>query len=87
MNWEKKIEILAARARAEEPPCVDVASSVLRILMSGQAEPITMGERLWIWLAAGASAIAVPAAVVAIAMYNTSAGPLHELVDSISWAL
>ena len=87
MSWEKKIEVLAARARAEEPPRVDVASSVLRILMSGQAEPITMGERLWIWLAAGASAIAVPAAVVAIVMYNTSAGPLHELVDSISWAL
>ena len=87
MNWEQRIEILAACARAEDPPHVDVASGVMRILMSGQAEPMSMAERLWMWLAAGAAAVAVPAAVVAIAMYNTSAGPLHEIVDSISWAI
>jgi hypothetical protein len=87
MNWEQRIEILAARARTEKPPHVDVASDVMRILMSDQAEPYTLAERLWMWLAAGAAAVAVPAAVVAIAIYNSSSGPLREIVDSIAWAM
>jgi len=87
MNWEKRIEILAARARAERPPQVDVAQSVLRILASGEAAPITVAERLWMWLAAGSAAVAVPAAVIAVALYNASSGPLPELVDSIAWVM
>lgn len=89
MNWEQKIEILAARARAEEPPHVNVAPDVMRILMSDEAEPYTVAERLWLWLAAGAAAVAVPAAVVAIMAYDaaTRVGPLHEIVDSIAWAI
>ena len=62
MMWEKKLEKLASRAQAEECPRVNVASDVLGILTSGQAEPLTMAESLWIWLAAGASAVAVPVA-------------------------
>lgn len=89
MNWQQKIEILAVRARAEEPPHVDVASDVMRILMSDQAQPYSVAERLWMWLAAGAAAVAVPAAVVAIMAYNaaTTPGPLREIVDSIAWAI
>ena len=89
MNWERRIEILAARARAEEPPHVDVASDVMRILMSDQAEPYTLAERLWMWLAAGAAALAVPAAIIAVMAYSAAAtpGPLHEIVDSIAWAI
>lgn len=87
MTWEKRLEMLAARARAEECPHVNVASDVLGILMSGQAEPLTVAESLWMWLAAGASALAVPAAVIAVTMYNASTGPLREIVDSVSWAM
>jgi len=87
MNWEKRIDILAARARAEEPPQVDVAHDVLRILMSGQAEPITVTERFWMWLAAASAAVAVPVAVVAVMLYNASTGPLPEIVDSIAWVM
>jgi hypothetical protein len=89
MNWQKKVEILAARARTEEPPHVDVVSNVMRILTSDQAEPYSVAERLWMWLAAGAAAVAVPAAIVAIMAYNaaTTPGPLHEIVDSIAWAI
>ena len=87
MNWEEKIQRLAARARAEEPPRVDVAPEVLRILTSEQADPISVGERLWIWLAAGASAVAVPAAAIAVSVYNASTGPLREIMNSISWAV
>jgi hypothetical protein len=87
MTWEKKLEMLAARARAEECPRVNVASDVLGILMSGEAEPLTVAESLWMWLAAGASAVAVPAAVIAVAIYNAGAGPLREIVNSVSWAM
>jgi hypothetical protein len=87
MNWEDKIEMVAARARAEQPPHVNVAPAVLRILTSGQAGPLTVGERFWIWLAAGASAVAVPAAAIAISVYNAGAGPLREVMNSISWAI
>lgn len=87
MNWEDKIEMLATRARTEQTPHVNVAPEVLRILMNGQADPLTVGERFWIWLAAGASAVAVPAAAIAISMYNAGAGPLREVMNSVSWAI
>ena len=87
MNWERRIEHLAARARAEEPPRVDVARSVLGILSGERLEPISMAERLWMWLAAASAAVAVPAAVVAGIAYRSATGPLREIVDSISWAM
>lgn len=87
MNWEEKIERLAARARVEQPPQVNVAPDVLRFLTSDQADPVTVGERFWIWLAAGAAAVAVPAAAISVSIYNTSTGPLREVINSISWAM
>jgi hypothetical protein len=87
MMWENKLQKLASRAQAEECPRVNVASDVLGILTSGEAEPLTVAESLWMWLAAGASAIAVPAAVIAMSVYNAGAGPLREIVKSISWAM
>ncbi len=87
MNWEEKIERLAARAQAERTPRVDVTQSVLRILAAGEAQPLTGAERLWMWLAAGASAVAVPAAAAAFILYTRSAGPLNEIAEAISWAV
>jgi hypothetical protein len=87
MNWEQKIEHLAARARAEQTPRVDVTQSVLHILTVGPAQPLTATERLWMWLAAATSAVAVPAAAAAFILYTRSAGPLNEIVEAISWAI
>jgi len=87
MNWEEKIEHLAARARAEAAPHVDVAQNVLHLLTAGPTQPLTAAERLWMWLAAGASAVAVPAATFAILLYTRSASPLNEIVEAISWAV
>jgi anti-sigma-K factor RskA len=87
MNWEQKIEQLAARAREERPPRVDVTSSVLAVLSAGQAQPLTMAERFWMWLAAVSAAVAVPAAVAAIALYTRSPQPLSEIAEAISWAI
>ena len=87
MNWEQKIERLAAQARTERPPRVDVAQSVLQILTVGAAQPLTMPERFWMWLAAASSAVAVPALAAAFVLYSRSAQPLHEIVEAISWAI
>lgn len=89
MKWEQRIEILAARAKAEETPHVDVASDVMRILMTNEVEPYSLAERVWMWLAAGAAAVAVPAGFVAVMAYNaaTKGGPLRELFNSVAWAM
>jgi hypothetical protein len=87
MNWEQKIERLAARAQAEQTPRVDVTQSVLHLLTAGEAQPLTAAERLWMWLAATASAVAVPAAAIAFVMYTRAAGPLNEIAEAISWAI
>jgi len=87
MTWEQTIERLAVRARAERPPKVDVAQSVLQMLAAGQVEPLTVAERFWMWLAAVSSAIAVPAAAIAFMLYMRSAGPLNEIAEAISWAV
>jgi hypothetical protein len=87
MKWEKKIECLAARARAENPPNVDVAHKVLHILSTGQVEPVTVSEKPWMWLAALSSAVAVPAAVFVFTIYFSNTEPLIEISDAISWVL
>jgi hypothetical protein len=87
MNWQEKIERLAALAQAERTPRVDVTQSVVHILAAGEAPPVTAAERLWMWLAAAASAVAVPAATAVFILYTRSAGPLNEIVEAISWAV
>jgi hypothetical protein len=87
MNWEQKLERVAAQARLARPPRVDVAQSVVDILTAGQAQPLTAAERLWMWLAAVSSAIAVPAATVAFVVYTRSTGPLSQIAEAISWAI
>jgi hypothetical protein len=87
MDWEQKIEKLAGRARDEKPPQVDVSYSVLSLLSSGQARPVTAAERLWMWMAAASAAVATPAAIIAGLIHRSSAGPLREVLESIMWAM
>jgi len=87
MNWEEKIRYLAARARQEAPPEVNVAPKVLRILAGSRAQPVAAYERLWMWLAAVSSAVAVPAAVFALTTYFTRSEPLLEISNAISWVM
>ena len=86
MNWEQKIEHWAARAQAEQTPRVDVAHRVLHSLLARQTQPLVMPERLWLWLAAVSTAIAVPAGVIAFVVY-TNSDPLKEIAEAISWAI
>jgi len=85
MKTEKKFESLAALARSDTPPDVDIADRVLAVLTPGQ--PLPISERPLMWLAALSSTVAVPVAVFTIVMYYTSADPLRELVESIAWVL
>jgi hypothetical protein len=87
MNWEQKIERVAARARAEQPPRIDVACGVLALLRTDRMESATVAERFWMWLAVASSAVAVPAAAAAITLYVRSVEPLSELAEAISWAV
>ena len=66
---------------------MDVTYGVLAMLTTGRAAPITVPERLWMWLAAGSAAVAVPVAVIAAVLHNAATSPLPEIVDAIVWAM
>jgi hypothetical protein len=85
MKNESRFQSLVSRARNEAPPHVDVAGRVIAILSAGQVRPEPVSDRPLMWLAAISSAVAVPAAVLAIIVYNNSVGPLFELSQAISW--
>jgi len=85
MKNESFLEALSARARSESPPSVDVSGRVIAILNAEQKRIERMVERPLLWLAAASSALAVPAVVVAIMVYNASTGPLYEISQAIAW--
>jgi hypothetical protein len=78
-------EALAARARNESPPAVDVAGRVIARLSTEQSRIEKMAEKPLLWLAAASSAFAVSAVVIAIMVYNASTGPLYEISQAIAW--
>ena len=82
---ESLFEALFARARNESPPSVDVAGRVIAILNTKQNRIERMAEKPLLWLAAASSALAVPAVVIAIIVYNASTGPLYEISQAIAW--
>ena len=94
MKNENLFEALAARARSESPPSVDVAGRVVARL-SASAGRLTaeqnrierMAEKPLLWLAAASSAFAVSAVVIAIMVYNASTGPLYEISQAIAWVV
>ena len=85
MRNEKKFQALIARARSESPPSVDVAGRVIAILAAERDRIEHASDRPLMWLAAFSSAVAVPAAVLAIVVYNAWAGPLFEISRAIAW--
>jgi len=85
MKNESLFEALTARARSETPPSVDVAGRVIAILNTEQNRIERMAEKPLLWLAAASSALAVPAVIVAIMVYNASTGPLYEISQAIAW--
>ena len=85
MKNESYLEALSARARSDSPPKVDVAGRVIARLYAEQNRAERMAEKPLLWLAAVSSALAVPAVVIAIMVYNASTGPLYEISQAIAW--
>jgi hypothetical protein len=85
MKNESLLEALSARARSESPPAIDVAGRVIARLSSEQNRIEQMAEKPLLWLAAASSALAVPAIIAAIMVYNASTGPLYEISQAIAW--
>ena len=87
MNIEKRFKTLAALARAERPPDVDVAARVLEILASDHRQVMFVSEKPWAWLAVASSAAAVLAVLSTIVAYNVWADPLSEISQAIAWVM
>ena len=87
MKNENLFEALAARARSESPPSVDVSGRIIARLSAEQSRIERMAEKPLLWLAAASSAFAVSAVVIAIIVYNASIGPLYEISQAIAWVV
>jgi hypothetical protein len=85
MKNENLFEALAARARSESAPSVNVAGSVIARLSAQQNRIEQLTEKPLLWMAAASSAFAVSAVVIAIIVYNASIGPLYEISQAIAW--
>ena len=87
MRNQNLFQILAAQARGEMPPHVDVAGRVISILTVEEDRLDRITERPLMWLALLSSAAAVPAAVLAIVAYYTWVNPLFEISQAIAWVM
>jgi hypothetical protein len=86
-NTEEQFKALAARARGESPPPVDVTDRVMAILADSRSRPVYASEKPWMWLAALSSAVAVPVGLLTFLVYDFSSDPLAELAQAISWVM
>ncbi len=87
MNDNSKFDALIARARGEQPPRVDVADRVIGILSGQDARFEPAWDRPLMWVAALSSAVAIPAVVAAVLVYQVWTDPLFELTKAISWVM
>ena len=86
-DFEKKFKNLTHLASQEQPPEINVAGSVLAVLATGRATPVSVSERFWMWLAAASSALAVPAAALAFFTYGSWNDPLARIFTEILWVV
>jgi len=84
-NLENQLKILAAKARGEIPPRVDVADRVIAILTAEKYQRQSVPERPLMWMAAFSSVAAVVAVLFAIVFYDQWTDPLIEISQAISW--
>jgi hypothetical protein len=85
MRNENKLKALIMRARNEPAPSVNVADKVIAILTAEHDRFENISDRPLMWLAAFSSAVAVPAVITAVVIYNSWAGPLYEISQAIAW--
>ena len=84
MTPEETLMSLAAAARRESPPVVDVTDKVARILARPIVAPAISSARPLAWVAAASSVAAAIAIIVALHM-SGSADSVSIIANSISW--
>ena len=87
INFDEQLKILAARARGEASPRVDVSGRVIEILETEQNLLVRMSERSLMWVAVLSSAIAASVMVIAVISYYFQSNPLAEISETISWVM
>ena len=87
MRNENLFKSLAARARGEATPRVDVGDRVLAILETEQNNIVRMSERPLMWIAVLSSALAASVIVIAVISYYIQTNPLAEISETISWVM
>ncbi|MDO8303179.1 MAG: hypothetical protein Q7T18_08055 [Sedimentisphaerales bacterium] len=87
MNIEKQLEKLAARARGEQAPHINVAHKVLGAISYQAARYGATSERQLMWVAVVSSAIAAMIVVAAVAAYYNVLDPITEVSETISWVI
>jgi hypothetical protein len=85
MNAEQRLKELAAAARSETAPRVDVAHDVIRTLRGMQGRGVLISPKPMMWVAAFSSAAAVVIAAFALVAWYAGGEPLTELSQAISW--
>jgi hypothetical protein len=87
MNFEEQLEKLANLARAEQPPQINVAHSVLGVLSYQARRRQAASERQLMWVAVVSSAVAAMVVIAAVAAYYSWTDPITEVSDAISWVI
>jgi hypothetical protein len=87
INFDDRLKILAACARGEASPRVDVSGRVIEILETEQNNLIRMSERPLMWVAVLSSAIAASVMFIAVISYYFQSNPLAEISETISWVM
>lgn len=86
MTPEEKLMLLAASARREVPPAVDVTARVSAILADLPTHPAVVSTRPLAWLAA-VSSVAAAIAVVAAIQFSGTEDSITEITNSIAWVI
>ncbi len=79
--------MLAAQARGEASPRVDVSGRVIAVLATELKRFDRMSEKSLMWVAVLSSAVAASVMVIAMISYFLQANPLAEISETISWVM
>ena len=79
MRGDDVIERLAAVARRESPPAVEVAARVLTTI----AAPQPRSDRVFVWMAAGSAATAFACALIALPAWLDWLDPVTQVMIAL----
>jgi len=85
MDEEQLVRTLAAKAKQEAVPPVDVADRVLAAIARGEAERAGVVDRPLAWVAACAAVAAVVLAVFGAAAWNALLDPVMDTFNALTW--